>query len=121
MKKLILTLLAAVGLAAGVKAEGTGTKFDTDSYATYKSSDAILDATGQTVVAGSVILHKVIISSPSYNVIESTNATFLIYDGQSSGGVLRAEVNTSTQSIISGVAEYTLDIAMSSGIWTDFT
>lgn len=120
MRKFLFTLLAAAGLAAGVRAEGTGTKYEGEHYATYKSTDALFSATGQTVYAGSAILHKVIISSPSYNVGHSTNAVFQIYDGQSGSGQLRAEVNTSTQSV-AGVTEYTFDIAMSSGIFTDFS
>lgn len=123
MKKLLIALLTAAGLAVGLRAEGTGARFNSGYYNTYKSSDAISNTTGQSVVAGSVILHKVIVSSPAYSVQESTNGVFQIYDGQSGSGVLRAEVNVTTQSLSSagGATEYTLDIAMSSGIWTDFS
>lgn len=120
MKKWLIALLAAAGLASGVNAEGTGTKYDDGNYAVYKSTDAVLSTTGQTVVTGSVILHEVIVSSPSNNVDVSTNAVLQIYNGTTSAGALRAEVNLSTQSV-SGVAKYTFDIAMSSGIWTDFS
>jgi hypothetical protein len=122
MKRLMLALLAAAGLAVmggRCYAEGTGTKYDGGYYSVYRSSDAVLDTTGQNVVAGPVILHKIIVSSPSYNVDVSTNAVFQIQDAQSGTGGLRAEVNLSTQSI-SGPTEYTFDIALSSGFRTDF-
>lgn len=120
MKKILLALLTAAGLAVAARAEGTGTLFGQANYNTYRSSDAISSATGQVVVAGSCILHKVIVSSTAYNVLQSTNAVFQILDGQTSSGRLRAEINLSTQTLPLGPSEYTFDIAMSSGIFTSY-
>lgn len=121
MKKLLITLLAAAGLAAGVQAEGTGTLYNAGNYALYKSSLAVISSTGQQVVSGSAILHKVIVSSTVFNVDVSTNGLFQIYDGQGSNAALRAEVDITTFSVTNGNREYTFDIAMSSGIWTDMS
>lgn len=121
MKKLLIALLAAASFAVGVKAEGTGTRYNAGAYNIYASSDAVSSATGQTVYSSPAILHKVIISSPSYDADVSTNSVFQIYDGVNAGTRLRAEVNLSTFSLSGGATEYTFDIAMSSGIWTDYS
>lgn len=121
MKKLLIALLAAAGLAVGASAEGTGTKYNAGSYNVYKASDAISDATGQNVTDSPVILHKVIISSPAFNVDVSTNATFQVLQGQGAGASLRAEIDLSTQSVASGATEYTFDIALSSALSTDYS
>jgi hypothetical protein len=121
MKKLLIALLTAAGLAVGVRAEGTYTRYNSGFYKTYKSSDAVSSATGQTVYAGSAVLHKVIVSSAAYSVGVSTNAVFQVLDGNGSSAALRAEVNLTTQTLSSGVTEYTFDIAMSSGIYTKYS
>lgn len=119
MKRLLIGLLTALGLAGlsqSVKAEGTGTRFNAGAYNVYSSSDVSLSTTGVNVAPGSRLLHKVIISSPSYNADTSTNAVISFYNNVSGSDNLRFDVPYSTIAA-TGLREFTFDIEMSSGIF----
>lgn len=114
MKKTLITLLAVFGLAVGLHAEGTGTKYNGGAYNTYSAYD-VPDTTG-TSVRRSTYLHKVIVSSAAEGVVLQSDSVINAYNSYTNAANKKFAVQTST---INGTypQEWTFDILMSSGLF----